>query len=81
MTERTPGLLVARHVLWRIALTCTVASLAVIATTSLIPGVSIANGYRFVYVLVGIILYAGIACWIAYGVVRMIGTYRYKTSE
>lgn len=60
---------------------CTVVSLGVILVSVFIPGVTTANGYGFLFVLVGIILYAGIACWIAYGVVWLVATYRLKSLE
>ncbi len=76
MSDQTPGLLVARRVLFKIALWCTVLSVATIAITSLIPGTATTNGFEFVTILMAIVFYIGVACWIAYAVVRMVGRER-----
>ena len=81
MSEPMPGLLVARHVLWRIAMLCTVVSVVVVVITSLIPGATLSATFGFAAVLTGIFLYTGIACWIAYAVVRLVATYRLKSPE
>jgi protein-S-isoprenylcysteine O-methyltransferase Ste14 len=77
MTQRVPGLLVARHVLWRIAMLCTVVGLVLVAvgvtvgTLSTNPDPNLWIGY-----IGAVLFYVGVACWIAYAIVRMVGRER-----
>lgn len=75
-TQRAPGLLVARRVLWRIAMLCTIVGLSVVVATSLIPGGTEFNGFQAVAVIAAAVVYIGVAVWIAYAIVRMVGRER-----
>ena len=60
---------------------CTIVSVAAVVITSLIPGTSMSDGFKFVTILMGIVFYIGVACWIAYAVVRMVGRERLADEE
>lgn len=76
-TNRTPGLLVARRVLWKIAMLCTVVGLVAVAGSVVADAVTDrGNPVKFIGFIGAGLVWIAVALWIAYSVVRMVGRER-----